>query len=891
MSFFKVPHRLMIRFGLRLHQMAVLMCISTCSLAFSQVDISSGFTEGLLVTGFDGPTSLVKLTDGRFFVAEKGGQIRVIEQGKLLPEALYSVDVGEAGEQGLGSILLDPHFEENGFLYLYYTVAQSNFNRLSRIKVAGNLTIPASEVTLMEFDTMPGKTHQGGAMRFLDDGTLILATGDGNMGARAQEFNSLLGKVIRIRSDGTIPEDNPFYGELSGKFRSIYALGLRNPFSLDYDRVNKRVYICDVGDYAWEEINELSPGANFGWPQVEGPDPGILGIDNYQDPVYAYEHGSKCAILGAAFYRSGMSSFPNSFEGKFFFSDACTGEVFSLDPDNREVDWFMTKEDLLMTSILVDSSSGRMYYLNYRDGQLRYIDYINGGIPRISEHPQSMLLTVGENFATKITATGTRPLHYTWTLNGSIVQGQTSYEFVYNNVSIEDSGKVLICSVVNSFGYVSTDTVYLKVTENNRPKPFITLPSSSLLYGNGDTLVFEGVAMDPEDGELPVSNLKWKIDFHHDDHAHPAMPWTEGIKTGSFITPRLSEVDTNVFYRIFFEAVDLQGHSAITYTDIHPTIIDVAVNANRNNIEIIQDGHSRRTPFTFRSVKGNTRVLLAQTFQIQNDSLFRFSHWNDGVIRNPLYFDATEDEIPVAHYDFVRLYDIGQGNGLLGTYFDNINFEGFDYKKQIDTIINFNWDWDSPIGNVRFADSVSIKWEGQLLAPIDGRYTFVLEADIDDYVTILIDGDTLIHAQEGASGEINLEGGKFYDVQLFYAEPQWRSRLRFMWKFTDNSLSFVPKSQLYTTYVPHSDDSNASAIEVFPNPSFGELTIYAPNIDTWEIEQIHLLRADGVRIEINHFNARRNSLYLGFSFEEGLYYVNVRTKKHLFSSPVWIRKP
>lgn len=151
-----------------------------------------------------------------------------------------------------------------------------------------------------------GTNHNGGSLIFLDDGTLLAFTGEGAVPHLSQDFGSLLGKALRYHTNGTIPTDNPFYNKLEGKYRAIYALGLRNPFSTVKDPVTGKIYCNDVGQFAFEEINEIIPGSNYGWPLVEGPKTDDqISILNYRDPIFSYDHSSGyCAITGGVFYRS-----------------------------------------------------------------------------------------------------------------------------------------------------------------------------------------------------------------------------------------------------------------------------------------------------------------------------------------------------------------------------------------------------------------------------------------------------------------------------------------------------------------------------------------------------------------------------------------------------------
>ena len=232
--------------------------------------MKKGFVQQQLTDALSSPTCLAVSSDGRIFIAEKGGAVRIYQDGALLNEPFVNIHVDQHGERGLGSITLDPDFDRNGFVYVYYSVYNTNFNRLSRFTANGNKAIPGSEQILMDFDEMSGTIHNSGAIRFANDGTLFITVGDGVDSQNSQNLKNRLGKIIRLNKDGSIPVSNPLYDQLNGKNKAIYAYGLRNPFTGDYNPKTNMFLVNDVGLSDWEEVNEVKPGKNYGWPLVEG---------------------------------------------------------------------------------------------------------------------------------------------------------------------------------------------------------------------------------------------------------------------------------------------------------------------------------------------------------------------------------------------------------------------------------------------------------------------------------------------------------------------------------------------------------------------------------------------------------------------------------------------
>ena len=232
-----------------------------------------GFVESTLLDGLNAPSVMEFAPDGRLFVAEQGGTLRVARDGALLDRPFLDLDVDSRGERGLIGLAFDPSFEDNGYVYVYYTVPGSpSHNRLSRFEADGDSARPESETVLLDLDPLSNATnHNGGALEFAPDGTLYVAVGENARPNLAQRLDSRLGKILRIRPDGTIPADNPFQDTAQGANRAIWALGLRNPFTLAVQPSGGTLFINDVGQSTFEEIDLGRPGANYGWPAAEGP--------------------------------------------------------------------------------------------------------------------------------------------------------------------------------------------------------------------------------------------------------------------------------------------------------------------------------------------------------------------------------------------------------------------------------------------------------------------------------------------------------------------------------------------------------------------------------------------------------------------------------------------
>ena len=274
--------------------------------------------------------------DGRLFVAEQGGTLRVIKNGSLLATPFLAVTVSSSGERGLLGVAFDPGFATNNYVYVYYTATTPGIhNRVSRFTANGDTALAGSETVILELNALSSATnHNGGAIHFGPDGKLYIAVGENANGANAQSFSNRLGKVLRINPDGTIPADNPFFLTAANDNRAIWALGLRNPFTIAFQPGTGRMFINDVGQNTWEEIDDGIAGANYGWPETEGP----TSNPSYRSPIYWYGHGNGtalgCAITGGTFYNPGVPRFPGTYAGVYFFADYCGGWINVLDPAN-----------------------------------------------------------------------------------------------------------------------------------------------------------------------------------------------------------------------------------------------------------------------------------------------------------------------------------------------------------------------------------------------------------------------------------------------------------------------------------------------------------------------------------------------------------------------------
>lgn len=341
--------------------------------------VPTGFQDKVVATGLNNPTAMAIAPDGRVFITEQGGRLRVVKRDRLLAQPFMDISavVDPSGERGLLGIAFDPDFVSNQWIYVYYTRKTPQVhNRVSRFTANGDVVVPGSEKILLDIQPLTGATnHNGGALHFGKDGTLFIAVGENATPDNAQTLKNLKGKLLRINKDGTIPTTNPFFTQTSGKNRAIWALGLRNPFTFAVQPGTGRIHINDVGQSTWEEINVGVKGANYGWPIVEGK-----GTDTrFRNPIVQYGHGSGnrkgCAIVGAAFYNPVTVTFPAKYVGDYFYGDFCSGWIRSYDIATKQSTLFATGLNRLAD--LQVAPNGTLYYVERTGGTLTAVTFGN----------------------------------------------------------------------------------------------------------------------------------------------------------------------------------------------------------------------------------------------------------------------------------------------------------------------------------------------------------------------------------------------------------------------------------------------------------------------------------------------------------------------------------
>jgi glucose/arabinose dehydrogenase len=359
------------------------------AMAAQAADPQLGFE--LVVTGLEEPVGIANAGDQRLFIVQQPGQIVIHDGTNRLPTPFLDIQskVLSGNERGLLGLAFHPRYAENGFFYVNYTNLQGH-TIVSRFRVSSfspNIADASSETQIL-FIEQPFANHNGGQLAFGPDGYLYVGMGDGGSGGdpgnRAQFLGTLLGKMLRIDVDSgnpyAVPPSNPFVSNAAAR-PEIWALGLRNPWRFSFDRVAGDLWMADVGQNTWEEINFQSAtsigGENYGWRRMEGThcynpntncNPGNLVL-----PVIEYDHTRGCSVTGGYVYRG--SRWPR-LRGMYLYGDYCSGRIWGATRDSFS--GAVTTRELSDTSFFIsafgEDANGEVYVANHNGAIYRITD-------------------------------------------------------------------------------------------------------------------------------------------------------------------------------------------------------------------------------------------------------------------------------------------------------------------------------------------------------------------------------------------------------------------------------------------------------------------------------------------------------------------------------------
>ncbi len=680
-----------------------------------------------LVTSISSPTALGFTPDGRMLITRQTGEIRVFENGTLLPtpainlksvngQRLICIDQ----ERGVLGLAVDPNFAQNQYIYVFYTFDVGNspadsdrtcprqapspinpVNRVVRFTLPpSNIIDPASQVILVSNIQSNWGHHNAGNLQFGTDGYLYISTGDGGAHSTdSQAVDHINGKILRIKTDGSYPTDNPYAndpnvqrcGDPNGLPAAprvcgeIFAKGFRNPFRFSIQPETNKLYANDVGQADWEEINEVEAGKDYGWDDQQGPCPyPPLQAEQCGSqpatmtyPLHTYHHDSGCAaITGGAFVPTG--AWPAPYSGKYLYADYVCGTIFRLEQVTgytlaQSGIYLHNQQGVEFVSGLGNSSAVGMifgpyestqalYYTNYADGgQIRRIRY-TGTANRPPEAILAATPTVGTlpllvNFSAVASSDPDNdPITYDWDFgDGQVLTGSLSATIQHTYTTLGIYTATLI--VRDDQGLTSPQVTQRIDVGNTAPVPVISVPAVTDRFTVGQIIELQGSATDANEGTLADDKLTWQVtQFHFNSqnpentHSHPYMPPITGNNL-SVIAPDMEDIYSNDSYlEIKLTATDSLGASTTITRVWQPSQVDFGVTTHPQGL-ILRLGRSvaemsTLTPRTFGVWEGSRIFIDIEAQQPLNNLPYQFISWsNSGNISHTVTVGATPETL------------------------------------------------------------------------------------------------------------------------------------------------------------------------------------------------------------------------------------------------------
>lgn len=635
----------------------------------------AGFTDERVV-GVGAPTALAFTPDGRMLVSSQGGQLRVYRGSTLVQDPALNLASAACtnSERGLLGVAVDPQFAANKYVYVYYTASRSGacVNRVSRFVLGDNNVIaPSSQKILVDGMPSPAGNHNAGDVHFGKDGYLYASVGDGgcdyagNSGCAgandaARDPHALQGKILRVDREGN-PAPNGGQdrcGEPGGDGRTAigrtcaetFATGLRNPFrfAMDPDAAGTRFFVNDVGQNAYEEIDEGfgdRPGADYGWNVCEGThdNPGRAGVVScgapYTLPVHDYGRDVGSSITGGAFVPDG--AWPRAYDPAYLFGDFVSGKIFRLTPNGSggyARSDFVTGlggGSAVAMTFGPHAGSQALYYTTYAGGgEVRRVAYTDAPTAAATVRPETFDPTAPYEFT--FDGSGSRDpnpgdaLTYLWDFGDGTKETVSSP--TTNHTYAEPGTYNATLRVRDASGATSAPAEIRIDAGNDAPRPTIEAPAEGSTFAVGEEISLTGGATDPEDGTLAGDRLSWEVLRHHNDsHAHP---WVQP-KTGTnvkFNAPPpedLAATGPGNYLEVRLTATDSRGLKRTVTRRMEPRRVQVALGTNPSGLGLLVNGTSVNGPRTLTSWQGYDLSVNAPN-QAAGGRTYAFAGWSDG---------------------------------------------------------------------------------------------------------------------------------------------------------------------------------------------------------------------------------------------------------------------
>jgi glucose/arabinose dehydrogenase len=660
--------------------------------------VPTGYVDELVVGSLGTPTAIAFTPDGRMLVSTQPGVLRVFTAtGTLLATAhtFPSSSICTNSERGLLGIAVHPDFASNRYVYLFYTFERpdgSCVNRVSRFQFQAppsqNLLAAGSETIIVDGILSPAGNHNAGDLNFGPDGHLYISTGDGgSMPHLSQALNTLNGKILRVGDDPdetpldnpvwTQPDGQPLFGEkcwqngstLSNSYcGEIWATGFRNPFrfAIDPNSPTLRLFVNDVGQNTWEEIDDVAKRGNYGWSPCEGNHdtgttaagceglpPYPTAVQGHRPPAFEWQHNSTVpgmtasgcnSITGAAFVPDDLwaDQIGSSFDGDYFFADYVCDVIGRLTFDGSAWTAANFASGLGAVTHLEfgpHGDGGALYYATFDDGGS--IHRISQGDPDANDPPVAAIDATPTSGATPLLvtfdATGSSDpdagdtLTYLWDFGDETPVVTTSTAGTTHTYT---SGGVYTAQLRvrdQDFAFSAPVTVEIQ-PDNTPPELTITSPAAGYEFSSEEAIQLQGSGTDAQDGGVPTSQLTWEV-IAHDP---PASQTIFGPTTGNllwFDAPEpasLAAADTT-YIEIKLSATDSQGLTGTTSRVLQPNKVTIEIDTVPTGLELDVFGSTVTAPLSFTAWE-NWLIPLQAYHQELGGDLYVFQRWGSNIL-------------------------------------------------------------------------------------------------------------------------------------------------------------------------------------------------------------------------------------------------------------------
>jgi PKD repeat protein len=669
----------------------------------------SGFEERTVVGGLDGPMSMAWAPDGRLFVIEKSGRLKVVPPGGSTATTILDISnrVNHANDRGLLGLALDSSFATNGYLYLSYTydvtplTADSDGAMVSRVgrftigannsvspetvvvgsHVSGPCPVPSNTVDCIPSD---GLSHSIGTVISAPDGTLWIASGDAAdynrvdpLAFRTYDERSMAGKILHIDRDGRglpghsfCPADN----DLTHVCTKVHSKGFRNPFRFKL-RPGGGLVVGDVGWNTREEVSLIgTAGKSYGWPCYEGTirTPGYKDRaectaeyakegtpDAHVGPQHDYPHGSSGnAVMAGPEYTG--AEYPAGYRGDVFFADFAGGFIRRLE---LGADGNVTSVASFSTGwVGVELKEMPNGDLAYSDGgsAIKRIAYTPGNRSPVAD--ASATPTSGQApLPVQFSAAGSSDpdgdgLTYDWDFgDGTPHSSQANPSHTYPN----NGTYTARLTVSDGRGLPASDTVAIAVG-NGAPVPRIDAPLDESLYRGGQVIQLSGSATDPQDGTLPASAYRWTVNLYHGEHIHPVNSF-DGVTRPSFGAN--DDHDADSYFEVTLTVTDSSGLTGSQTIQLRPQTVRYTLASTPAGAPLSYAGFAGGAPMERTAAIGFRTTISAADRFVSGGREYVFDHWSDGGARQHDVVIPAGDTTVTAHYR-----DSGSANGLVAAF-------------------------------------------------------------------------------------------------------------------------------------------------------------------------------------------------------------------------------